>query len=292
VMDLIRQVGPTNVTVFIRGESGTGKELVARAIHAGGPRRYFPLVPVNCGALPESLLESELFGHEKGAFTGAQYQRKGKIELADGGTLFLDEIGTVSPKTQVDLLRVLETKTFTRVGGTRTVRSDFRVICATNQDLQEMIDAGTFRRDLFFRINVFPIDLPSLRDRRDDIPRLAEHFLKKYASQMEKRVTGISPEALDTLGGHDWPGNVRELENAIERALVVGKHGMLQACDLPFGKTGRADEPAGESLADVERGHIARVLDRCEWNISRAARILQVDRATLYNKIARYGLRK
>ena len=291
VKELIAQVADTDVTVLIQGESGTGKELVARAVHAGGHRRYFPLVPVHCAALPDSLLESELFGHEKGAFTGAQYQRKGKLELADGGTLFLDEIATISQKTQVDLLRVLETRQFTRLGGNRVVDSDFRVICATNEQLERLVEESAFRRDLFFRVNVFPIVIPPLRDRVDDIPLLVDHFVRKYALQMDRDIHGVSEAALQTLCAHRWPGNVRQLENAIERAMVVGEGEQIELDDLPFNQPSSAVEPSGDTLSDVERSHIVRILDRTEWNISLSARILQIDRATLYNKIRKYGLR-
>jgi DNA-binding NtrC family response regulator len=222
VIEMTHTVAQTDATVVIRGESGTGKELFARAIHANSPRRYAPIVPVNCGALSESLLESELFGHEKGAFTGAQYRRKGKLEMADGGTLFLDEVGTIAAKTQVELLRALETKEFTRVGGAQPIHVDFRVICATNANLEKMVEEGKFREDLYYRLNVFSIYLPPLRERRGDIPLLAQHFLRKYTAQMDKRITEISPEAMDLVVSHDWPGNVRELANAIERATVVG----------------------------------------------------------------------
>ncbi|MBI3893800.1 MAG: sigma-54-dependent Fis family transcriptional regulator [Candidatus Wallbacteria bacterium] len=290
VFELIQLVARTDATVLVRGESGTGKELVARAIHTNSPRRYFPIVPVNCGALPETLLESELFGHEKGAFTGAQYRRKGKLEMADGGTLFLDEIGTISLKMQVDLLRVLESKEFTRLGGSKPIKVDFRVICATNQDLEQSVKEGSFREDLYYRINVFSLDIPPLRERRADIPPLARHFMDKLAQQMDKRITEISPGAMEKLVAHNWPGNVRELANAIERAMVVGKPPRIQPQDLPFLAPESGLEP-GAALADVERHHIASVLERTGWNIKRASEWLKIDRATLYNKIAKYHLR-
>ena len=234
VMELVHSVAPTDTTIMIRGESGTGKELVARAIHAASPRKFFPIVTVNCGAMTETLLESELFGHERGAFTGAQYRRKGKVELADGGTLFLDEIGNIDMKTQMDLLRVIETKQFTRVGGTEIVKSDFRVICATNKDLERAVKEGSFREDLYYRVNVFIIELPPLRGRRGDIAKLAHYFLEKYARQMNKQVKGFTPEAMLALRQHDWPGNVRELENAIERAMVVTQGDMIDKDHLPL----------------------------------------------------------
>ncbi|MCU0225344.1 MAG: sigma-54 dependent transcriptional regulator [Acidobacteria bacterium] len=294
VKELIRTVGPTDSTVLIEGESGTGKELVARAIHGLSPRRYMPLVIVNCGALPEALLEAELFGHEKGAFTGAHQRRKGKIEIADGGTLFLDEVGEIPAKMQVDLLRVLEDRSFTRVGGNKTLQSDFRVVAATNRPLEEMVEAGIFRRDLYYRLNVVRLALPPLRARRSDIPQLAEALRERLAHSMNKKFTGFAPEAMETLVGHSWPGNVRELENAIERAMVVGTPPLIRARDLPLGAAPRAEGPAGgpKSLADMERIHLQRVLEETGWNISRAARELDIDRTTLYAKIRRYGLER
>jgi DNA-binding NtrC family response regulator len=289
VMKLIEHVAPTMATVLIRGESGTGKELVARAIHANSDRRYFPLVPVNCGAMPGDLLESELFGHERGAFTGAQYRRKGKIEMADRGTLFLDEVGAVPAKMQMDLLRVLESKELTRLGNSRPIEVDFRVICATNEDLEVAVRDKRFREDFYYRINVFTIEVPPLRARPTDIPLLAEHFRQHFAGQMDKRITGISPEAMDLLMAHPWPGNVRELSNAIERAMVVGKPPVIRPRDLPLRQqvavAGRAD-----SLSAVEQRHIAEVLERTEWNITQAAELLGVNRVTVYNKIRKYGL--
>jgi DNA-binding NtrC family response regulator len=291
VMELVSSVAQTDTTVLIRGESGTGKELIAQTIHANSRRRYFPIVPVNCGAVPESLLESELFGHEKGAFTGAQYRRKGKLEMADGGTLFLDEVGTISLPMQVNLLRVLETKEFNRLGGTKPVRVDFRVICATNQDLERQVKEGTFREDLYFRLNVVTISLPPLRERRQDIPILAQHLLTKYAQEMNRSFTGFDPAAMDLLVRYEWPGNVRELANAVERALVVGRGPTVLAEDLPMRLNAASGPPAGDSLADVEKAQIRMILERTGGNITRAAEILAIDRVTLYNKIKKYGLR-
>ncbi len=291
VLELVKSVADTDSTVLIRGESGTGKELIAQTIHANSRRRYFPIIPVNCGAVPESLLESELFGHEKGAFTGAQYRRKGKLEMADGGTLFLDEVGTISAQMQVNLLRVLETKEFTRLGGAKPVHVDFRVLCATNQDLEQEVREGTFREDLYFRINVVSISIPPLRERREDVPLLAQHFLSRYAHEMNRPFTGFDPSAMDLLVRYDWPGNVRELANAVERALVVGKAPTVHASDLPVRVSERTAPPAGESLADIEKAQIKHILDREGWNVSRAAEILKIDRVTLYNKIKKYGLR-
>jgi DNA-binding NtrC family response regulator len=292
VLEMVHSVAKTDATVLIRGESGTGKELIAQTIHANSNRRYFPIVPVNCGALPESLLESELFGHEKGAFTGAQYRRKGKIEMADGGTLFLDEIGTINPQTQVNLLRVIETKEFTRLGGSKSIRADFRVVCATNPNLEQMVKDGSFREDLYFRINVFTISLPPLRERPVDTPLLAQHFLEEYALQMNRPCKEFDPAAMDLLVRYPWPGNVRELANAIERALVVGVPPTIQAADLPLQLSEGSGPVAGDSLADVERAQIKTILDRTSWNITRAAEILKIDRVTLYNKIKKYELRK
>jgi DNA-binding NtrC family response regulator len=291
VLELVKSVAETDTTVLIRGESGTGKELIAQTIHANSRRRYFPIVPVNCGAVPESLLESELFGHEKGAFTGAQYRRKGKLEMADGGTLFLDEVGTISPQMQVNLLRVLETKEFSRLGGSKPVHVDFRVICATNQDLERQVKEGGFREDLYFRINVVSISLPPLRERREDIPLLAQHLLGKYAQGMNRPFTGFDPAAMDLLVRYEWPGNVRELANAVERALVVGRPPTIHASDLPVRVNEKTTAPAGDSLADVEKAQIRVILERTGGNVTRAAEILKIDRVTLYNKIKKYGLR-
>ncbi len=292
VFDLIATVAKTDTTVLIRGESGTGKELIARAIHSNSQRRYFPFIPVNCGGLPEGILESELFGHERGAFTGAQYRRKGKFEMADGGTIFLDEVGNVSMKTQMDLLRVIETKKFTRVGGNEEIESDFRIISATNADLESAVKAGTFREDLYYRLNVFSIFLPPLRERRSDIPILAQHFLKKYSLSINKAIVSFAPETMDMLVKHNWPGNIRELENAVERALVVGKPPAVKPEDLPFQLGDHKKAPASESLAEIEKSHIIFMLDKFNWNISRTAETLGIDRVTLYNKIEKYGLRK
>ena len=292
VLELAEHVAKTDATVLIRGESGTGKELIARAIHANSPRRYAPIITVNCGGLPETLLESELFGHEKGAFTGAPYRRKGRLEMADGGTLFLDEVGSISVKTQVDLLRVLETKEFTRVGGTKSVKVDFRVICATNEPLEKAVAEGRFREDFYYRINVFTIEAPPLRVRRSDIPLLARHFLARFARQMDTRIHAISPEAMAVLEAYDWPGNVRELSNAIERAMVVGATEEIRPEDLPVGRPSGDGGGETDSLAEVERRHIASVLQSTDWNITRAAEVLKIDRVTVYNKIKKYDLRR
>ncbi|MBI3932051.1 MAG: sigma-54-dependent Fis family transcriptional regulator [Acidobacteria bacterium] len=292
IAELVATVAPTESTVLIAGESGTGKELVARAIHAGSPRRYGPLVVVNCGALPEGILESELFGHEAGAFTGARYRHKGKFEAAEGGTIFLDEIGEVSPKVQVELLRVLEEKVVTRLGGTSPVRVDFRIVTATNQDLQARVRAGTFRDDLYWRLNVFLLEIPPLRERREDVPLLAQHFLSRFAASMSRKGLRFAPEALQAIEAYPWPGNVRELQNAIERAVVVADGTLIEPRHLPLRVTETLPGPAPGSLAEMEKIHIRTVLANAEWNISRAAHVLGVDRTTLYNKIRRYGLER
>ncbi|MGD2215268.1 MAG: sigma-54 dependent transcriptional regulator [Gemmatimonadales bacterium] len=290
VFELIRTVAEVDSTVVVVGESGTGKELIARAIHAQSKRRFFPIVAVNCGSLPEGLLESELFGHEKGAFTGAQYRRKGKIELADGGTLFLDEIGDVPPKMQIDLLRVLETRCFTRLGGNQEVKSDFRLVCATNRNLEKLVEDGSFREDLYYRLNVFSIHVPPLRERRQDIMPLAHHFIQKYARAMGKPVRDIAPEARELLLNYRWPGNVRELENAVERAMVIGKSEVIMPQDLPLAVETEGEEPPDKSLSAVEKRHIERVLAETDGNVTQAAKVLAIDRGTLYNKMKRYGL--
>ena len=285
----IESVASSNASVIITGESGTGKELVARAIHANSPRRFFPMVSVHCGALTESLLESELFGHEKGAFTGAVYNRKGRFEMADSGTIFLDEIATISAKMQVELLRVLETKSFVRVGGNKEISSDFRVICATNRDLKSMVDKGTFREDLYYRLNVVNIHVPPLRERPEDIPLLVDHFIKKYCLSMNKPFMTIDSSALKRIEEYPFPGNIRELENMIERAIVVGNGKKISIKDLPLWKENAA--PTLESLDDLGKKHIMQILNKYDWNISASAKALQVDRVTLYNKIKKYDLK-
>jgi DNA-binding NtrC family response regulator len=290
VLHEIESVASSDSSVIITGESGTGKELVARAIHSNSPRKYFPMISVHCGALSESLLESELFGHEKGAFTGATFNRKGRFEMADGGTIFLDEIATISPKMQVELLRVLESKTFVRVGGNREITSDFRVICATNKDLESMVRNGTFREDLYYRLNVVNIRIPPLRERTEDIPLLVNHFIRKYCTSMRRDLISIEPAALRHLEKFEFPGNVRELENMIERAIVIGNGKEIRVKDLPMCREAMADSV--ESLDDLEKKHISRILEKYGWNISRAARALEVDRATLYNKIRKYELKQ
>jgi DNA-binding NtrC family response regulator len=288
VFDAIETVGPTDATVLVTGESGTGKELVARAIHHASPRRFHPLVVIHCGALTETLLESELFGHEKGAFTGAQYRKKGKFEIAEGGTVFLDEIGDITLKTQTDLLRVLQEREITRVGGNQIVKVDFRCIAATNKDLEKLIEEGKFRPDLFYRLNVFRIELPPLRERREDIPLLVNHFVQKFSLAMNKRITRVSPAAMNQLQEQPWLGNVRELENAVERAMVVGQEPELNEPDFIF-KPQSSSTGSGKKLEDMERAHILRVVEECGGNQSHAAEILDIDRVTLYHKLKKYG---
>ena len=290
VLEAIETVAPTEATVLITGESGTGKELVARAVHASSPRRFNPLVVIHCGALTESLLESELFGHEKGAFTGAQYRKKGNFEIAEGGTVFLDEIGDISLKTQTDLLRVLQEHEITRVGGTQPIHVNFRAIAATNKNLETLIEEGKFRPDLFYRLNVFRIDIPPLRDRREDIPLLVEHFVRKFSLSMNKRVERVAPRSMDLLQQYAWPGNVRELENAVERAMVVAQ-GEIRPSDLTI--RGAAEEQQeARSLEEVERAHILRVLEECGGNQTHAAEILDIDRVTLHNRLKKYGWKR
>lgn len=290
VLKEVMSVAKSNSSVVITGESGTGKELIARAIHSNSPRKYFPLVSVHCGALSESLLESELFGHEKGAFTGAMYNRKGRFEMADGGTIFLDEIATISAKMQIELLRVLETKKFVRVGGNKEISSDFRVICATNRNLQGMVEKGTFREDLFYRLNVVNINVPPLRDRPSDIPLLVNFFIKKYCVAMNKEPISIDEQALTRMMEFDYPGNVRELENMIERAIVIGDGKKIRLSDLPLAKDSLI---AGyESLEELEKAHISQILSKYGWNISQSAKALKVDRVTLYNKIRKFDLKQ
>ena len=292
VFDMIQDVAPTEATVLITGETGTGKGLAAKAIHSNSPRCDGPFVIVNCGAFPEHLLESELFGYQKGAFTDAKTTKKGRLELAHRGTLFLDEIGEISMRMQIDLLRVLEDRVFYRVGGTQPIEADFRVIAATNKDLGKAIKEGAFREDLFYRLNVISFEMPPLRDRKDDIPLLAEHFLRRFSQETNKPVDRLSREAMDEMMLYEWPGNVRELENAIERAVVVGKERRILPGDLPIFNPEHICFPSDSSLKGVERGHIVRILEDNQWNISKSAEMLGIDRSTLYSKIRRYDIRK
>jgi transcriptional regulator with PAS, ATPase and Fis domain len=289
---MIQDVAPTEATVLITGETGTGKGLAAKAIHSNSPRCDGPFVIVNCGAFPEHLLESELFGYQKGAFTDAKTTKKGRLELAHRGTLFLDEIGEISMRMQIDLLRVLEDCVFYRVGGTQPIEADFRVIAATNRDLGKAIREGAFREDLFYRLNVISFEMPPLRDRKDDIPLMAEHFLRRFSQETNKTVDRLSREAMDEMMLYEWPGNVRELENAIERAVVVGKERRILPGDLPIFNPEHICFPSDSSLKGVERGHIVRILEDNQWNISKSAATLGIDRSTLYSKIRRYDIRK
>ncbi len=291
VFDLISRVAPTDSTILVSGESGTGKELVAQAIHGNSKRCYLPFIAVNCGALPETLLESELFGYEKGAFTGAEHTKKGRFEMADNGTLFLDEIGDISLKTQVDLLRVLQNKEFRRVGGHDLIDMDARIITATNRDLQKAIKDKRFREDLYYRLNVISIHLPPLRDRKEDIQLLAKAFVKKFCIEINIERKKIAPSAIKLLETYDWPGNVRELENVIERALVIGRSNEITIDDLPFSQNAPA-AALPKALKQMEKVHIENILKENNWNISRTARDLSIDRQTLYNKIEKYGINK
>jgi two-component system, NtrC family, response regulator HydG len=293
VFNAIETVAPTDATVLITGESGTGKELVARAIHHASPRRFHPLVVIHCGALTETLLESELFGHEKGAFTGAQYRKKGKFEIAEGGTVFLDEIGDINLKTQTDLLRVLQEHEIVRVGSTQPIKVDFRCVAATNKNLEQLIEEGKFRPDLFYRLNVFRIELPALRERHEDIPMLVNHFVRKFSLQMNKKITRVTPGAMTILQQQPWSGNIRELENAIERAMVVAQEPEIREQDLAFKANGTSPNGSGsKSLDEMEKAHILHVLEQCNWNQTRAAEVLDIDRVTLHHKLKKYGWAK
>jgi DNA-binding NtrC family response regulator len=310
-MELGVNVAGTSTTVLIHGESGTGKELLANLIHYNSPRADKPYIKINCGAIPETLLESELFGHEKGAFTDARAQRQGRFEEANGGTLFLDEIGEMSLQAQVKLLRVLQDGEFTRVGGKQVIKSDVRVIAATNIDLEKAVDAGTFRRDLYYRLSVFPIALPPLRDRLEDIHVLVFHFLDRYKEKTGRFVSGISKEALRALVNYEWPGNVRELENAIERAVIIASGRQIELDDLPESIGKKAFEAfaqarqerakaAGEgrsigiqielpaAMEEIEKQVIEATLDYAEGDKSRASRLLNIGRKTLYRKLEQY----
>jgi DNA-binding NtrC family response regulator len=312
VLGKVEQVAPTSSTVLLRGETGTGKELVAHAIHINSAREHKPFVRVNCAALAPGILESELFGHEKGSFTGALQRRPGRFELADGGTLFLDEVGDLPMEVQIKLLRTLQEREFERVGGTETIKVDVRMVSATNRNLEKMIEEGEFREDLYYRLNVFPINLPALRDRLDDIPVLAQHFVTKFARVMGTRPTGISTEALAKLREYGWPGNVRELENIIERAMILGRGGELGAQHLDFGRR-TTHQPSGgnspmvhestpstsapddgrslaERLLDSERKEIVLAIEKSKGNIASAARTLGINRSTLYYRLRKHGL--
>lgn len=292
IYEMISRVAPTDSTVLITGESGTGKELIAQAIHGNSQRCYMPFIAVSCGALPDSLLESELFGYEKGAFTGAEHTKKGRFEMADKGTLFLDEIGDVSLKTQVDLLRVLQEKAFRRLGGQEVINVNVRILAATNRDLEKAIKKNQFREDLYYRLNVISIHVPPLRERKVDIPLLVDAFIHRNCLEMNREPVKIAPSALHLLMDYDWPGNVRELENVIERALVIGRSKEIVPDDLPFSRKELGPEEFPKSLKMMEKMHIKRILEATHWNITRTARELEIDRQTLYNKIEKYKIER
>jgi DNA-binding NtrC family response regulator len=297
VFDTIEAVAPTRATVLITGESGTGKSMIARLIHEASPRRTAPFVEMNCGALPEGLLESELFGHTKGAFTGASGARPGRFLAADDGTLFLDEIGAATPALQLKLLRVLQERRFEPVGSEDSLEVDVRLLLATNEDLSSAVAAGRFRQDLFYRISVVPIHLPPLRERLSDVPLLAKHFLKRYAEENGKAVAEIDDSTMTILQAHGWPGNIRELENVIERGVILARGDVLMPGDLPPELTKSAPAPTGNrplplkrALEIPEREIIERTLRSQGWNRQRTARALDINRTTLFNKMRKYGL--
>ena len=298
VFETVQQVSPSSATVLIEGESGTGKELVAHAVHRLSPRAKGPFVPVHCAALSSSLLESELFGHEKGAFTGANERRRGRFELADGGTLFLDEIGEIDPSVQVKLLRVLEERRFERVGGQESVEVDVRVIAATNRDLRAMVEEGDFREDLYYRLYVVAVRMPPLRERPGDIPLLVRHFMDQFQRENAKNLDGITPDALESLSAYAWPGNIRELRNVIERMVVMARGAKLTVRDVPLavrdgGGGGLPPRPGSElNLQDSERNLIAKALKSTGGNRTQAARQLGISRRTLHRKLNEYDLRE
>ncbi len=289
---LIMGVAQSDASVLITGETGTGKELVAKAIHAKSARAQLPYIAINCGALPDALMESELFGHRKGSFTGAEHSRKGFLEVVSGGTLFLDEIGDISEKMQVDLLRVLEDKTIFSVGSKTPVEVDFRLISATRKDLEKSIQEGGFREDFFYRINVIRIELPSLRERKGDIPLLVDHFMAKYSHETTKHVDRIKRDAISLLTSYDWPGNVRELENVVERAVVLSKSRTLGVEDFSFLRPAHAALSEPRTLKAVQESHILKVLDEQDWQITRSAEVLGINRVTLHKIIKRSNLKK
>ena len=292
IFELIPEVAQSDASILLIGETGTGKELVAKAIHAKSKQNYLPFIAINCGAVPDSLLESELFGHQKGAFTGATYSRKGFLEVVSGGTLFLDEVGEISTKMQIDLLRVLEEKKITRIGNSNPIEVDFRLISATRRDLEKEIVAGNFREDFFYRINVISIQIPPLRERKEDIPLLTQHFLEKYSQETTKRVDHINRATMGHLMRYNWPGNVRELENAIERAVVLSKSRTLEMEDFSFLREPSPALSHPMSLREMEKQHIQRVLEECGWNITRASKLLDINRVTLHKKIKRFDMQR
>lgn len=294
VIELIRKVAPSKASVVVTGQSGTGKEMVARAIHNLSPRKDKPFIAINCSAIPPTLMESEIFGYERGAFTGADQRRLGCFELADGGTLFLDEVGEIPPELQAKFLRVLEEEKVRRLGGRNEVSVDVRVLAATNRELKDEIAAGRFREDLYFRLNVFQIQLPPLRDRPDDIPLLVEHFVRKFGREGGKRIRGVTPSAMRRLGDYRWPGNIRELRNCIERAVLLCDGELITEADLPADVLEREGEasirlPLGMTLREVDRAYVEAVLSRNGGNKSRSAQALGISEKTLYNKLNRYA---
>jgi DNA-binding NtrC family response regulator len=292
IFDLIQNVAPTDSTVLITGETGTGKGLAAKAIHTNSPRSSGPFVIVSCGAIPGHLMESELFGHQKGAFTDAKETKKGRLEMAHGGTLFLDEIGEISMRMQIDLLQVLEDRTFYRVGGTQPLEAYFRVIAATNRNLEDAIKDGIFREDLFYRLNVISFKMSNLRERKEDIPLLTEYFLHRYSQETNKPVDRIGREAMDEMMLYEWPGNVRELENAIERAVVVTKGRTILPADLPIFRSEHVTVSKDNTLKGIEKAHIIQILNENQWNIAKSSKVLGIDRSTLYSKIKRYKINR
>ena len=295
VLSTVTRVAKSKSTVLIRGESGTGKELVARAIHALSDRAEKRFIAVSCAALPETLFESELFGHEKGAFTGAIRRKEGRFELADGGTLFLDEVGDIPLETQVKILRAIESQEFERLGAKETLKVDVRIISATNQDLEKKINEGTFREDLYYRLNVISIFVPPLRERRDDLMLLVDHFIKKASQKCGKSIKGITTQVKDIILDYDWPGNVRELENAIERGVVLSRADVIDKTDLPYFGLMKSRENIPSSnltLKDMERNHILNTLRITEWNLGKTAEILGIHRNTLRLKMKEYGIEK
>lgn len=291
---LILDISESDSTVLIQGESGTGKEVIARTIHEESKRSRGPFVVVNCAAYAETLLQSELFGHEKGAFTGAIRRKPGRFEQASGGTIFLDEIGEISLPTQVVLLRVIQNRCFERVGGEQTLPTDARIIAATNKDLKKAMADGSFREDLYWRLNVISIHVPPLRERKEDIPQLVTNFIQRYNERMDKRIRSFYPEVMNLIFAHDWPGNVRELENAVERAMVLTKDEYIKPSDLPEDlvnqKSGPPPGARDTSLDQLERDHVRSVLEKCGWNKYRAAKLMGISRSTLYSKIRKHGL--
>ncbi len=294
ICDLILDISTTDSHVLIQGESGTGKEVVARAIHEEGLRSRGPFVVVNCAAYAETLLQSELFGHEKGAFTGAIRRKPGRFEQAAGGTIFLDEIGEVSLPTQVVLLRVIQERQFERVGGEETLSTDARIVAATNRDLKLAMAQGIFREDLYWRLNVISIHVPPLRDRREDLPQLVANFVDRYNERLGRNVKAFSTASMDLMFSHQWPGNVRELENAVERAMVLAKEDVISPADLPpelrSQDAGSRSADSAANLDRVERDHVCTVLEKCAWNKRMAAKMMGISRSTLYSKIRKHGL--